>query len=285
MQTIASARAWATDELQRSCVESFMLSSDLLLGFVIGRDRVYILSHSEEALPDDAWLLYRHYVLRHAKGEPLQYLTGVREFYGLDFRVTPSVLIPRPETEILVEAAVKTIRENLGPDMKYVDVGTGSGCIVVSIARMIPGSFGYATDISGMAIEMAKNNAARHHVLEQIGFIQADLLSCFHCKPIFDFILSNPPYVALEECDTLCSCVKDYEPHLALFGGRDGLNVFRRLAPAVYLRLKPGGFLMLEIGAGQLRNVRGLMEAEGLFTEEILEDLQGIPRCLIFRKK
>jgi len=284
MHTLAKARVWAMDELKRAGVESYVLSSDILMGFVLDRDRVYVLSHGEETLTDESWQSYRSYVLRHAKGEPLQYLTGEREFYGLDFRVNPAVLIPRPETEILVEAAVKTVQEKLDPEIKYVDIGTGSGCIAVSIACQFPGSVGCATDISRMAIEVAKWNAGRQQVAERIQFICADLLDCFCLKPVFDLILSNPPYVELEDYDTLASNVRDYEPHLALFGGRDGLDTFRRLAPAASSRLKSGGFLLLEIGAGQLLSVQRLMENEGLFPEKIINDLQGIPRCVILRK-
>jgi release factor glutamine methyltransferase len=284
MHTLASARAWAADELKRAGVESYALASDLLLGFAIGRDRVYVLSHTEEALPPESWQHYRLRVLRHAKGEPLQYLTGEREFFGLDFRVTPAVLIPRPETEILVETAVRIARERIGPCVHFVDVGTGSGCIAVSLAHEMPASQGYATDISAAAIGIARFNAGRHKVSGRIQFIRADLLDCFGPKPVFDLILCNPPYVALDEYDTLAGSVKDYEPHLALFGGPDGLGIFRRLAPAALKHLKRGGFLLLEIGAGQLHSVQRLMQNEDLLFEDAIEDLQGIPRCLVLRR-
>lgn len=282
--TLAKARLWAADELRRAGAESCALSADILLGFVLGRDRVYLLCHGEDALSAEDWRLYRSSVLRHAQGEPLQYLIGQREFYGLDFRVTPSVLIPRPETEILVEAALEIARGQLLPCVKYVDVGTGSGCIAVTMARHLPEAAGYATDISGAAIAIAKSNAQRHGITAKIAFIRTDLLDCFAAEPFFDLILSNPPYVELDGYDTLARGVRDYEPHLALFGGRDGLDVFRRLAPEVSSRLKPGGFLLLEIGAGQLGGVERLMGSEGLLPEKSLNDLQGIPRCVVFRK-
>jgi release factor glutamine methyltransferase len=285
MQTIASARAWAMDEFRRAGVEARALSSDLLLGFVTGRDRVYVLSHAEDDLPDESWHRYRSLVSRHAEGEPLQYLTGEREFYGLDFRVTPAVLIPRPETEILVEAALHIIQNNLNSNVRFADVGAGSGCIAVTIAREALSSGGWATDISWPALGIARFNAARHKVAERIQFVRADLLGCFAREPVFDLILSNPPYVAPEEYDTLPSSVKDYEPRLALSGGRDGLDFYRRLAPEALPRLKAGGFLLLEAGAGQADPIGLLIEKEGLVLEEILKDLQGIPRCLIARKK
>jgi len=261
-----------------------VLSADILLGFVLGRERVYLLCHGDEILSDEDWRLYRSCVLRHAQGEPLQYLIGEREFYGLDFHVTPSVLIPRPETEILVETALEIVRGQLFPHVKYVDVGTGSGCIAVSMAHHLPESAGYATDISGTAIRIAKSNAERHGMVGRVEFVRTNLMDCFRAEPVFDLILSNPPYVELEGYDTLARGVRDYEPHLALFGGRDGLDIFRRLAPEAHLRLRSEGFLLLEIGAGQLNGVQRLMENEGFLPEKSVDDLQRIPRCVVFRK-
>ncbi len=284
VQTIEQARTWAIDEFKRAGVESSVLSSDLLLGFVTGRDRVYVLSHAGEVLPERDWEYYRALVLRHAKGEPLQHLTGEREFFGLDFHVTPAVLIPRPETEILVEAALGIIRENLGFSVMFVDVGTGSGCIAVSVAHGVPSCRGWATDISGQALEVARKNAVRHGVLAQIQFVRADLLDCFHGKSFFDLILCNPPYIPLGEYNALPAGVRDYEPRQALFGGLDGLDFYRRMVPAARLRLKPGGFVLFEAGAGQADGIARLIEKEGLELQEILNDLQGIPRCFIARK-
>lgn len=285
MQTIEKARAWAIDAFRRAGVESSVLSSDLLLGFITGRERVYVLSHPEEDLPEGDWEYFRSLVLRHTKGEPLQYLIGAREFFGLDFQVTPAVLIPRPETEILVEAALGIIRNTFVSGVTFADVGTGSGCIAVSVVHEVPSSRGWATDISGKALEIASRNAVRHGVSERLQFVRADLLSCFRGKPVFDMILSNPPYVPLEEYDTLPSGVRDYEPRRALSGGPDGLDSYRRLMPAAGLRLKPGGFFLLEAGAGQADGITRLAEKEGLETKEILNDLQGIPRCIIARKR
>ncbi len=282
MHSIASARAWAARQFRQSGVDAPALASDLLLGFALGRDRVYILAHAAEGVPDAAWRLYGSLVRRHAGGEPLQYLIGEREFFGLDFSVTPAVLIPRPETEILVEAALRLAP---GPDMRYADVGTGSGCVAVSVACRLPASSGWATDISGAALEVACANAARHGVLGRVRFIRADLLECFRPGPLFDMILSNPPYVALEDYDTLSSGVRDHEPRGALVGGRDGLDCYRRLGPGAAPRLAPGGRLLLEVGRGQAGRVRRLMEGAGLAAEEAIGDLQGIPRCLVFRKE
>jgi release factor glutamine methyltransferase len=280
---IGEARRWAVEELTRAGVRSAVLAADLLLGFTLGWDRVRIISHAEQPVGEDRWDQFRNLVARHASGEPLHYLTGEREFYGLLFRVTPAVLIPRPETEILVEKATELIRSHSSP-ARFVDVGTGSGCIAVSIAHSVPSSTGWAVDISNDALEIAHENAVRHGVVDRIQFIRSDLLECFLPEPRFDFVLSNPPYVPLSECDNLPLDVRDFEPHLALFGGESGLEIYSHLIPAVPSLLVPGGYFLVESGAGQAEQIRKLVEQAGLFVEIILNDLQGIPRCLVARK-
>ncbi len=284
MQTVASARLWATGELRRAGLKSPGLAADLLLGFVLGWDRVRLLGHTEQLIQEEAWARLQNLVLRRAKGEPLQYLTGEKEFYGLVFQVTPDVLIPRPETEILAEKALDLIRDHLPSRCRFVDVGTGSGCIAVSIAVNSPDSIGWAVDISAAALRIARQNAIRHGVTEQIRLIQADLLECFPRRPCFDLILCNPPYVALTEYDSLPCDVRDYEPHKALFGGESGLEVYRRLIPEVSSRLASGGYLLLELGAGQAGEVEQLVEREKISLETTVNDLQGIPRCLVGRR-
>jgi len=285
MQTIKEARTWAMDAFRCAGAETAILSSDLLLAFVTGRDRIYVLTHGEDILPDGAWNEYKSLVRRHAKGEPLQYLTGEREFFGLSFQVNSSVLIPRPETELLVETALDILRNSPETERMFVDVGTGSGCIAVSIAHEDPSSSGWATDISERALQVAQGNAREHRVSGRIRFVLADLLDCFCNEPVFDMILSNPPYVPLADYDTLPPGVKHYEPQGALFGGRDGLDFYRRLVPAARAKLKPGGFILLEAGAGQADRVCGRIGKEGLVLQEIRDDLQGIPRCIIARKR
>jgi release factor glutamine methyltransferase len=283
MHTIASVRSWASEELRRARVDSPALTADVLLGFVLGWDRVRVLSYAEQQVSDDAWARLRSLILRRANGEPLQYLTGEKEFYGLAFRVTPEVLIPRPETEIIVEKALDLIRHSSAPGMRFADIGTGSGCIAVSIAHEIPSSTGWAVDISAAALQVARENANRHGVAERILFIQSDLLDSFPQRPCLDFVLCNPPYVALDECDSLPSEVKNHEPHEALFGGKSGLEVYRRLVPEVPSRLSAEGHLLLEVGAGQAQQVGQLVESAGLRLQMVINDLQGIPRCLVAR--
>jgi release factor glutamine methyltransferase len=283
MQTVSEARSWAAAILAKARVRSPALSADLLLGFTLGWDRVRIISHTEQPITEDLWNHFKTLVARHASGEPLHYITGEREFYGLSFRVTPAVLIPRPETEILVEKAIELIQSHSSP-ARFVDVGAGSGCIAVSIAHAVSSCIGWAVDISNDALKIACENAARHGVADRIQFARGDLLECFLPEPRFDFVLSNPPYVPLSECDNLPLDVRDFEPHLALFGGESGLEIYSRLIPGIPSLLVPGGYLLVESGAGQAEQIRELAEKAGLSVEMILNDLQGIPRCLVARK-
>lgn len=282
MQTVGKVRAWAVEEFKKSGMQSPELSADLLLAFVLSCDRVRILSHPEELLSDEQWSRFQKLVSRRLGGEPLQYLRGEQEFFGLPFEVTPDVLIPRPETEILVEKAIQLIQQHAPLGCRFLDVGTGSGCIAITIAHEVPSAIPFATDRSMPALRVASRNAGRHHTAVQ--FVQTNLLDCFPLRPCFDFILSNPPYVALEECDTLPSEVRNYEPHDALFGGESGLDVYHRLIPEAPSRLRTGGFLLVEAGAGQSESIGQLMEQSGMTLVEIIEDLIGIPRCLVGRK-
>jgi release factor glutamine methyltransferase len=284
MHTVASARVWAIQQLKRAQMKSPAVTADLLLAFVLGWDRVRVLSHPEEFIPDTTWARLQALVLRRAKGEPFQYLTGEREFYGLGFRTGPGALIPRPETEILVEEAIHLIRLGSLPRARFLDIGTGSGCIAIAVAHEIPSAIGWAVDISEAALEIARGNAIRHGVAERILLIRSNLLECFPRNPSFDFIFCNPPYVALKDYDSLPSEVRDYEPHLALFGGENGMEFYQKLATELPSRLMPGGYLLLELGAGQAEQVKQLIENEGLLVEKILSDLQGIPRCLVGHK-
>ena len=284
MQTVSGARTWAVEELKRARIDSPMLTGDLLLGFVLGWARVRLLSHTEQTIQDEMWSRFRIVVQRRSNGEPLQHLTGEQEFFGLAFRVTPDVLIPRPETEILVEKALELIKSHGSSNVRFADIGTGSGCIAISIAREIPSSRGFAVDISFNALNIAQENAKRHGVEGRIVFARSDLLACFPEKPCLDFVFCNPPYIAMDEYDSLPSEVKNHEPHRALFGGKSGFDIYRRLIPEVSSRLVDGGYLLLELGAGQAQQVRRLVGKEGLSVQAILNDLQGIPRCLVGRR-
>jgi release factor glutamine methyltransferase len=281
MRTVGEVRSWATGELKRAQIDSPLLTADLLLGFALGWTRVRLLSYAEYPVSDGVWDYVRELVRRRAAGEPLQYLTGEQEFFGLTFQVSPDVLIPRPETEFLVEKGIELIKNYPSAAVRYADIGTGSGCIAVSIAHQIPSSSGWAVDISADALKIARANAARNGVADRIRFIQSDLLGCFSSRPCLDFVFCNPPYVALDDYDSLPSEVKNHEPHKALFGGRSGLEVYARLIPEAASRLVAGGYLLLEVGAGQAQQVERFVKSNGLSLQAVLGDLQGIPRCLV----
>ncbi len=225
---------------------------------------------------------FRALVARRAAREPLQYLTGVQEFWSLTFRVTPAVLIPRPETEGLVEAF---LRLNRAPDPIVVDIGTGSGCLAVVAALEIPAARVYASDVSGEALEVARRNAAAHGVAGRIDFRPGDLFEPFRGADLdgrVDFILTNPPYVGEADLPGLMPEVRDHEPRAALLGGPDGLEAHRRLVRESPEFLKPGGHLLAEIGLGQETALRALYAAQPrLDLVAFQPDLAGIPRVLI----
>ena len=222
-------------------------------------------------------------VVRRVRGEPLQYLTGEKEFYGLSFRVAPGVLIPRPETEIMVEKVLTLVGRRADSNVRFADIGAGSGCIAISVLYNLPSSLCWAVDLSAPALAIAWENAIRHGVNKRMVLLQADLLTCFPNKRCFDLVLCNPPYIALREYDSLPSEVRDYEPHGALFGGESGLDIYRRLAPEVVPRLVEGGYLLLEAGAGQAKDVVKIVQEAGLSLETVIKDLQGIERCIVAR--
>lgn len=282
-ETVESAIAWAVAELRAAQVDSPRLAAEVLLGHVLKWDRARIIGHVRDPLGAGPWAEFQLLVRRSARGEPLNYLTGEREFYGLPFLVTPDVLIPRPETETLVERAFGLARSRPGA-LRFLDVGTGSGCIAISLARQLPEARGWGTDQSRTALAVARENARRHGVEGRLEFVCSDLLECFSQKPSFDFILSNPPYIAADEMADLPHTVRGYEPGVALDGGQAGLEIYARLIPQTACRLTKSGCLLLEIGAGQEREVEKLIRQAGLVLTETILDLQSIPRCLVARK-
>jgi release factor glutamine methyltransferase len=282
-ETVGSAIARAVSELQAACVDAPRLTAEVLLAHVLGWERTRVLGHMRDDLDPDFQAQFQALVRRCAAGEPLHYLTGEREFYGLSFQVTPAVLIPRPETEILVEKAVELARTRAG-SLRFVDVGTGSGCIAISLAHELPGALGWATDVSQSALVIAKQNARRAGVGDRVRFICCDLLECFPARPYFDFILSNPPYVSRAEMEALPRLVREHEPNGALYGGASGFEAYRRLLPQAAQRLAAAGCLLLEIGAGQAAEIAKIVREAGLTLTETIQDLQSIPRCLVARR-
>ncbi|MBP6016805.1 MAG: peptide chain release factor N(5)-glutamine methyltransferase [Candidatus Promineofilum sp.] len=255
------------------------LDARLLLAHVLRRDHAYLVAHSDETLGPAVVAGYEQLLARAAAGEPIPYLTGHAPFMGLDFAVSPAVLIPRPETEQLVETAVAWGKEQ-GP-IRIVDVGTGSGCIAVSLAQRLPAAEVIAVDLSTAALAVATTNAARH-APGRIDFVQADLLSAL--APGFDLIAANLPYIAGHEWPTLPIGVKSYEPRVALWGGSDGLDLIRGLIPQAAGRLRPGGLALLEIGWRQGEAVASL--ARKSFPEaevRVLSDFAGHDRLVMIR--
>jgi release factor glutamine methyltransferase len=224
---------------------------------------------------------YAHFVERRQNGEPIQYICETAEFYGLIFRVTPDVLIPRPETEHLVEKVIELAARFDQP--RIVDVGTGSGAIAVALAHKLPNARLMAIDISTMALTVARENAARNCAGDRILFLQGDLLAPIAGES-FEMIVSNPPYVSNADLDSLAVEVRDHEPELALFAGEDGLAIYRRLIPGAFAQLVAGGFLVLELGYGQADAIRALLMGAGFAEIEFVPDLQQISRVACARR-
>lgn len=218
------------------------------------------------------------FISRRLAREPVSQIVGYREFWGLDFEVTRDVLTPRPETELVIEEALEAFPRTA--PLVIMDVGTGSGCLAVALAREFPAARVIATDVSEGALEVARRNATRHAVGDRIDFGRSDLLESVTERA--DLIVSNPPYVASRDAASLPPEVRDYEPHIALFAGDDGLYVYRRLLPHVASRLRPGGRLIVEVGHNQASAVSGLAAESGWRVERARADLQGITRTIVF---
>lgn len=253
--------------------------AQLLLLHTAGLTRMALFMEPERELSGAELAVYDAVVARRVAGEPVQYITGQQEFYGLLLKVSPAVLIPRPETELLVEAVLERIP--LDREMKIVDVGTGSGAIAIALAHGLPMARVTAVDLSAAALEVAQENARTHGVVGRVRFLESDLLEAV-AGETFDMAVSNPPYVPEVDRESVERQVREYEPGLALFAGADGLDVYRRLIPQAWAALKPGGLLAMEIGYGQRQSLAGLMA--GWDDVEFLDDLQGIPRVAMGRR-
>jgi release factor glutamine methyltransferase len=277
----------AVDRLRSAHVGSPRMNAELLLMFTLGSDRAYLFAHPERELTTEEQARYQESLEQRTRGVPAQYITGHQEFWGMDFIVTPAVLIPRPETEHVIETVLEMVKKNNrgrtsapGP-VRIVDVGTGSGCIAVALAKEFPQSEIHATDISAAALEVAHVNAARHQFEDRIHFHQADLLQGLD-PGTFDFVVSNPPYVGESEEDEVQLEVRKFEPRNAVFAGPTGLEVIERLIPQAHATLMPGGWLVIEISGTIADGVKRLL-AEWRQVQ-IANDLQGIPRVAFAQK-
>jgi release factor glutamine methyltransferase len=278
-------------KLREAQVPSFTLAAELLLLHVLGRDRTWIYAHPEEEIsPSDAEQFFA-LVVRRAAGEPTQHLTGKQEFWGLEFEVTPEVLIPRPETEHLIEVALDRLalrelragrpRKNDGADLQIADIGTGSGCIAIALAKELPAATLYVTDISSAALSVARRNATRHSVIDRIHFAECNLFEkTGDSPPLFDLIVSNPPYIGRYEAETLMREVREHEPEVALYGGEEGYEFYADLVAQAAAHLQPGGILVLELGHNSLPAVQPLLDAPSWTNVGVTNDLAGIPRVI-----
>jgi release factor glutamine methyltransferase len=285
--TLKQALTAAISQLEENAVGSPRMNAEVLLMFTLGCDRAYLYAHPEHELTGDERLRYEDAVARRASGYPAQYITGHQEFWGLDLIVTPAVLIPRPETEHIVEVVVEIAhnaeyRDERGRP-KLVDVGTGSGAIALALAKELPNAEIFAADVSDDSLEVARANAARLQLDSRIRFLQSDVLDSIVRDGSFDFVVSNPPYVALGEADKVQDVVKKYEPRQAVFAGEHGLDIIRRLIPQAHEALGSGGHLVVEIGYSMAEAVMGIMD--GFEPVHAVPDLAGIPRVVVGRKK
>ncbi len=268
-------------------VPSAQLAAELLLMHILGRDRGYLHTQAEIELPREVTDRYFRMIAERSAGKPTQYITGHQEFWGLDFEVTPDVLIPRPETEHLVETVLDLARrQGIEKDarLQIVDVGTGSGCIALALASEFPRALIFGADISRLALVVASRNAVRLGMPDRVKFIESDLLARFLDGDfVLDFVVSNPPYVAQDELDHVQREVREFEPRLAWGGLERGDQIYRRLFPQALQVLKPGGYVVVEIGYNMRDAVLALLGTP--WTEvEVRPDLRGIPRVVSARK-
>ena len=297
--SIAEAILQGAHDLRKAGVPEARRESGSLLAHVLGRDRTFILSHADDPISEEQLEKFRRTLEWRARGKPLQYITGHQEFFGLDFEVTADVLIPRPETELLVETALKLV-SNLDSAPLICDVGTGSGCIAITLLHELPklhnrpNARAVAIDISEAALAVARRNAARYSLTERISFVVSDCFAALDHRnqghggnsrrELFDLIVSNPPYVADGAISDLQREVRDFEPRLALEAGVDGLSIISRLLGEASAFLKIGGHLLFEIGFDQQQAVEQLIDRKVWKLLGIHSDLQGIPRTVALEK-
>jgi release factor glutamine methyltransferase len=276
---IRDALKAAIDRLTKAQAGSPRLNAEVLLTFVLGKDRAYLYAHGDDELEAQVFGRYDEALAQRAQGIPSQYIIGHQEFWGMDFIVSPAVLIPRPETEHLIETVLPLARALENP--KIVDVGTGSGCIALALAKELPNAEIEAVDISAEALEVARANAARHQLEARVRFLQQDLLQGFSANSI-DLVVTNPPYVSESEEDEVQLEVLKFEPRNAVFAGTTGLEIIEPLIPQAMTALKSGGYLVMEISGTIAEAVKPLL----IDWEEyrVVPDLQSIPRIVSARK-
>jgi|UniRef100_A0A7C3Z9K9 release factor glutamine methyltransferase len=321
--TILTLLRWTSRHFEEKGVSEPRASAEILLAHTLGLSRLDLYLRHDQPLTPEELARFKALIVRRRLGEPVAYLTGHKEFWSLDFLVTPAVLIPRPETEVLVEAVLHVLRgggqglqasapssetppptpyrasgrefegrarepRSPGPPLNpplALDVGAGSGAVVVALAREMPDSAWVAVDISLAALQVARENARRHGVAERIAFLQGDLLAAIRPEPGFGLIVANLPYVPRKEWERLPKEIRDYEPKEALLGGEDGLALLAHLCREAHRYLHPGGWLALEMGLGQAEQVMGFLDETGAYdTLKTADDYQGIKRVVLARR-
>ena len=309
---IRDALRTGISRLRAAHIDSYTLAAELLLLHVLQKNRAWLYAHPEDKIPPEGVDRYLALITRRSNGEPSQHLTGKQEFWSLEFEVTPDVLIPRPETEHVLEVALDRLalrelragrsQKTNGEGFLLADIGTGSGCLAVALAKELPGATIYATDISSAALEIAKSNAARHSAADRIHFLQSNMFRPIEGKSsripsgvkpaggsdiqttefesAFDLVVSNPPYIPLRDAQTLAREVRDHEPAVALYGGEEGYELYPRLIALAGYHLKPGGIFAAELGHNILPAVQPLLDSREWTAVGVTNDLAGIPRVI-----
>ena len=286
--TIAETIVLAAQKLSESGIKEARLDAEVLLAHVLKKDRVWLITHSKDVLEQGTAELFEDQIDRRARREPLQYIIGNQEFWGLEFIVSSDVLIPRPETELVVETAIKAVQAK-GKPATIIDLCTGSGCIAISLAKELGESLFFATDKSTRALAVARENARMHGVSDRIRFLEGDLFEPLEelaiCGQV-DIIVSNPPYVASGDCGSLQPEVRDYEPAMALFAGPKGTEIHRKIIESAPRFLGDTGILIMEMGLGHAEALGDMIrESKQYRSFEILKDLAGIERVIAAQRK
>ncbi len=284
--TIRQLLEWTIDYLARHRVENARLDAEVLLAAARGCQRIDLYASFDAEASPETRTAFREFVQRRAEGVPVAYLVGHREFFSLGFRTTPDVLIPRPESELLVVAALDRLRDPAAPKAaSVVDIGTGSGVIAICVAKHVPTCHMTALDISPAALEVARQNARTHGVADRIEFVESDLFGALPANHLYDMIVGNPPYVSRIEWEALPDDIKRQEPRVALDGGETGMEIIERLVRDAVQRLQPAGWLLLELGPTRREAAERLVRSvHGLRLAEVIQDLAGLPRVLAARR-
>lgn len=278
MANISQAIEKANEILKNNGIAEPIREAKSILSVVLEKDKSFIIAHTEYELTLAEENQFWSFIKRRANREPFQHIVGKQEFWGLDFIVTPDVLIPRPETELIVEAGVEILRDLENPN--FCEVGIGSGCISVSILHEIKNARAFGLDISEKALQMAGKNAKENGVLHRLNLMISDVFGELDKNELFDLIVSNPPYVPIDDLQNLQVEVKDFDPHIALTDGKDGLSIIRKIIETSPEFLRPDGFLIMEIGFNQSAKVCEMFDLQIWQEVDFFSDLQGIPRML-----